>query len=119
MEMDNWLNELFHFLEQSPYFYEKRGNFIAEPGGVKDNTITYTFFAQDNPYQAIAEISIPLENPYKEIGWKYIQLNENQDKPAFQANNQHLGFMPGWFKYLIQKVNVVYEEIAVVFRAFA
>lgn len=121
-------DELFHFLEKSPYFYKKekflndRGSedYIFSQNSEKNvEQLNYTFFDQYNCDHIIAEISIPVKNPHEEIKWKYIQLNDKVSKPSYQSVNPSLEIMPDWFKALVLEVKSLYENRVLLFRYFA
>lgn len=118
--------ELFHFLEKSPYFYEKtpvvtkqRSDELIAKAEEDMTHVTYTFFDQENPNQTIAEISIPVQNPNEEIKWKFIQMNEDVTKPIYQSTNPEINKMPEWFKSLIIEVRALYERVVTMFRIFS
>jgi len=117
--------ELFHFLEDSSYFYEKtpavtiqRSDDSAARAGELTHII-YTFFDQENPNQSIAEISIPVNNPSEEIKWKFIQMSEDTNKPTFQSLNPDIHLMPEWFRPLLLETQVLYERKTLLFRVFS
>lgn len=117
--------EHFHFLEQSTYFYEKTIG-VARKGSEElkqtieedKSHIIYVFFDQDNPSQAIAEISIPIKNPNEDVKWKFLQLNEDAKKPIYQSVNPNIEKMPNWFKSLVLEALSVYERVVILFRLF-
>ncbi len=118
--------ELFHFLEQSPYFYEKMK--IAAKHKCDDSLekkteeithVEYTFFDQESPNQIIAKITIPVRNPYEEIKWSFIQMNEEVSKPIFQSINPGINAMPLWFRCLILETREMYDRIITIFKIFS
>jgi hypothetical protein len=119
MKMQSLSEKNFAFLEQSPYFYEKREPFIAETGGVQ-TAIVYTFYSQENPYQEIAEIVIPLKDIHKEIKWKFYHLveNEKQNVLIYQTTNPKDFEMPVWFNNLIRQTKEMYRRIVGLLRIF-
>lgn len=127
MKMQYVREELFHFLEQSPYFYEKapvvkkqRSDEILVNNEDELTHVTYIFFDQENPYQTIGEISIPIINPREEVNWKFIQLDDKErSKPLFQSKNPEIEKMPDWFKSLLIEVRNLYDRIVSLFRIFA
>ncbi|MDU9694154.1 hypothetical protein O0Q50_23500 [Priestia aryabhattai] len=117
--------ELFHFLEDSSYFYEKTPAVAmqrSDDSTARERDLThiiYTFFEQENPYQAIAEISIPVSNPSEEIKWKFIQMSEDTNKPTFQSLNPDIHLMPEWFRPLLLETQVLYEKKTILFKIFS
>ncbi|WP_456363401.1 hypothetical protein [Priestia aryabhattai] len=117
--------ELFHFLEDSSYFYEKTPAVTiqrSDDSTAKEGELThiiYTFFDQENSNQSIAEISVPVNNASEEIKWKFIQMSEDTNKPTFQSINPNIHLMPEWFRPLVLETQVLYERKTLLFRVFS
>lgn len=117
--------EVFHFLERSPYFYKKEKHLNSKGSDEftrnrEENVeqLNYIFFEQDNNDHIIAEISIPVKNPHEEVKWKLIQLNDKISKPTFQSANPNLDIIPFWFKSLVLETQNSYEDSVLLFRCF-
>ncbi|MED2737778.1 hypothetical protein [Bacillus toyonensis] len=124
--MDYFFEDRFYFLEKSQYFYKKTSfKKMAQEGHPKldkDEEVTYntyTFYNQENSYQTVAEILIPIRCPLEDIKWKYTQINETTKKPVYQSNNDEILNMPLWFRLLIIEALNIYEQSVILFRCFA
>ena len=107
--MKNSLESKFSFLEQCPYFYDKKEEHIPGIGGITSHYI-YTYYMNETPIQTIAEIWIPAHNPCETFKWKFIQLNTEIDKPIFQGSNININEMPRWFRNTLELAKEQYEN---------
>lgn len=112
----------FAFLEQSPYFFDKKEGIVAKVGKEeRGRDLIYTFYQQENPYQVVAKIIIPFQDYNRDIEWKYLRLEDNQKahKPVYQKKNPSMNEIPGWFRSLVKKVNEIYYDVVNIARIFS